>query len=173
MTMISRNFYGGGIQMYCPKCGVENPENSIQCVSCGEPIPVMKISLNKDTDETNINDKESNDHENNSNGGSNVIINQSEPKIESNLIWSILVTVFGAITCCCLNPVSLITGIVSIAFASQVDNKVRIGDIEAAMKSAKIARILNWISFGFIVLTLLILCLLVEFSLVFNSGRSF
>jgi hypothetical protein len=59
-------------------------------------------------------------------------------KIESYLVWSILATLF-----CCLP-----FGIVSIVYASGVDNKVAMGDIAGAERASKNAKMWAWISFG-------------------------
>ena len=138
--------------MYCPKCGADNPDNSIQCVSCGEPFQVEKVDLNKY-------------HNNNE----KVDVNENTENVESPLIWSILLTIFGAFACCCFNPVSLVTAIIAIVFATEANDKVRKGDIEGAEKSARISKILNWISFGFIVLTLLVVGFIFEIGIIFRK----
>jgi hypothetical protein len=29
---------GGGIHMFCPKCGLQNPDNAVQCPACGTAL---------------------------------------------------------------------------------------------------------------------------------------
>jgi hypothetical protein len=58
--------------------------------------------------------------------------------VPNYLVQSILVTVF-----CCLP-----TGIAAIIFASQVNSKLAIGDMDGAMASSKNAKLWCWISFG-------------------------
>ena len=146
--------------MFCQKCGTENPEDAVFCISCGDQL--KKVTENNSEPVVNLEKK--------NDGPENVkqsfVPNQSKinyegEQVRSPLIWSILVTVFGFITCCCLNPVSAVVGIIAIVFSTQVDDKQRRGDIEGAKNAAKNAIILNWVGLGFMILTIIIWILLV------------
>lgn len=119
---------------------MENPEEATHCSSCEEKL---KVDLLKEN--TNIeNDMKYQDKD--------ITIEQ----IRSPLVWSILVTIFGFFTCC-LNPVSIVVGIIAIVFSSRVDEKQRRGDHEGAKNDARVAMILNWVGFGFLVLAVIII----------------
>lgn len=60
------------------------------------------------------------------------------PRIPSYLGWAIAVLIL------CFWP----TGIVAVVYASQVDNKLIMGDIAGAMHSSSRAKLWSWISFG-------------------------
>ena len=137
--------------MFCQKCGIENSEDATYCVSCGEQL--KKVSVN--SNEPMVNLEKKNDIFENTNQGELKNTNNVQ-QVRSPLVWSILVTVFGAFTCCCLNPVSLVVGIIAILFSTKVDDKQRRGDFEGAKRDAKVATILNWVGLGFIVLTIII-----------------
>ncbi len=62
----------------------------------------------------------------------------SYPRISSYLGWAIAVLIL------CFWP----TGIAAVVYASQVDNKVALGDIAGAQESSHKARMWCWISFG-------------------------
>ena len=62
----------------------------------------------------------------------------SIPRIPSYLGWAIAVLIL------CFWP----TGIPAVVYASQVDNKVAVGDIQGAMESSRKAKMWCWISFG-------------------------
>ncbi len=60
------------------------------------------------------------------------------PRIPSYLGWAIAVLIV------CFWP----TGIVAVVYASQVDNKVALGDIQGAMESSRKAKTWCWVTFG-------------------------
>jgi hypothetical protein len=60
------------------------------------------------------------------------------PRIPSYLGWAIAVLIL------CFWP----TGIAAVVYASQVDNKVALGDIEGAMESSRKAKTWCWVTFG-------------------------
>ncbi|MBC8061980.1 MAG: CD225/dispanin family protein [Clostridiaceae bacterium] len=120
--------------MFCHKCGKENSEDASYCNSCGEQLKEETINISEKVPQTNNNIEE----------------------IRSPLVWSILVTIFGALTCCCLNPISLVLGIISIVFSTQIQEKQRRGDFDGAKRDARSAVILNWVGLGFIILTIII-----------------
>ena len=62
----------------------------------------------------------------------------SIPRIPSYLGWAIAVLIL------CFWP----TGIAAVVFASQVDNRIAIGDVYGAQESSRKAKLWCWISFG-------------------------
>jgi t-SNARE complex subunit (syntaxin) len=60
------------------------------------------------------------------------------PRIPSYLGWAIAVLIL------CFWP----TGIAAVVYASQVDNKVALGDIQGAMESSRKAKTWCWVTFG-------------------------
>ena len=126
--------------MFCHKCGMENSEEANHCSSCGEQLKVdlLKQNSNIDNDEQYPNKDITSD------------------KIRSPLVWSILVTIFGFFTCC-LNPVSIVVGIIAIVYSSRVDEKQRRGDYVGAKNDAKVAMVLNWVGLGFLVLAVIVI----------------
>lgn len=148
----------GEIIVFCHKCGMENSEEAKNCISCGEQL---KVDLLKENLKTENLDKDINQ-------------NITNEQIRSPLVWSILITVFGLFTCC-LNPVSIVVGIIAIVFSSRVDEKQRKGDYIGAKNDAKTAMILNWVGFGFLVLAVIIIGLFIFIGVIssgdFNTRR--
>lgn len=60
------------------------------------------------------------------------------PQVANHLGWAIAALVLA------FWP----TGIVAVVFASQVDNKLIMGDYEGAIRSSKRAKLWSWISLG-------------------------
>lgn len=73
--------------------------------------------------------------------------------IPNHLGWSIAVTVIAAFatfcTCCGLGA---IPGAIAIFFSTQVNSKLRQGDLAGARSSATVAKILCWVTVGFALL---------------------
>ena len=90
-------------------------------------------------------------------------------RIPNYLVQAILLTIFGAMTSCCYlaGLPTLATGIVAIVFASQVEGKVRSGDIDGALSSSRKARTWCWVSLG-ILLAGVVLGILLVFILGFT-----
>lgn len=80
--------------------------------------------------------------------------NKEMPK--NNMGLAILGTVLGLCSPYCLG---LISGIVSIVFASQVKKKFEAGDHEGAEKSAKNAKVLAFVAIGLFVIALIMISL--------------
>jgi cytochrome c biogenesis protein CcdA len=75
------------------------------------------------------------------------------PKPDNNLVLSIVGTVLGLCSPCCIG---LILGIVAIVFSSQVDTKYNQGDYNAAIDSAKKAKTFALIAIGLFVVGIII-----------------
>lgn len=150
--------------MYCRKCGVQNEEDAIQCSACGEKFvnnneDFLKKAEPVKAEEGNTSEPVQSTVQQYVPQQDNVMPNNERP-VGNNMVYSILITVFGAISCCCANPVSLPLGIIAIVYSNQVDQKMRLGDFEGAKRSAKTAKILNWVGFGFIIFALIAVILL-------------
>lgn len=72
---------------------------------------------------------------------------------ENHLTLSIIGTVLGFCSPCCIG---LIVGIVAIVFSTQVNSKFNAGDYAGALASAKNAKLLGYIAIGLGVLGLVI-----------------
>jgi hypothetical protein len=62
---------------------------------------------------------------------------------------------------CCSGIFGLVTGILAVVFASQVNNKAAVGDIAGATESARKARLFSFITFGIAVAAALLGLILV------------
>ena len=77
---------------------------------------------------------------------------QPEKAPNNNMVLSIVGTVLGLCSPCCIG---LILGIIAIVLSSQVNNKFNLGDYNGAEKSAKNAKILAYVAIGLGVLGIL------------------
>ncbi len=77
----------------------------------------------------------------------------NSPKPENNLVLSIIGTILGVCSPCCIG---FIVGIVAIVFATQVNTKYDAGDYAGAEKAAKNTKILAYIALGLGVLGIII-----------------
>lgn len=62
---------------------------------------------------------------------------------------------------CCSGIFGLVTGILAVVFASQVNGKAAVGDVAGAAESARKARLFSLITFGIVVVSLVIGAILV------------
>jgi hypothetical protein len=60
------------------------------------------------------------------------------PSVPSHMVWAILTLIL------CFWP----TGIVAVVYASQVGNKLAVGDYNGAVYSSRRAKLWSWITFG-------------------------
>ncbi|MDR0823534.1 MAG: CD225/dispanin family protein [Prevotella sp.] len=89
------------------------------------------------------------------------------PKPANNLALPIVATVLSLITCCgYVSCLGVILGIIAIVFSTQVDSKYALGDYAGAENAAKYAKILSFIAFGTIVISII----LVIVSIIMNGG---
>jgi len=117
----------------CPNCGTTNLDNASICVNCGRPLsgaaggytppPPPAPAPHAYTPPSS---------------GPGFGATAAPAQIPNYLWQSIVVTL-----CCCLP-----FGIVGIIFASQVNDKLRRGDIQGAMIASKNAK--TWVLVGFI-----------------------
>ena len=68
-----------------------------------------------------------------------------KPKPENNLVLSIIGTVLGLCSPCCIGT---IVGIIAIVFANQVNTKHNIGDYTGAEQAAKNSKLLAYVAIG-------------------------
>lgn len=78
---------------------------------------------------------------------------QENQRPANNMTLAIVATIFGTCSPFCIG---LILGIVAIVMASQVNTKFDSGDFEGAVKSAKSAKTLSYITFGLFALAIII-----------------
>ncbi|MEP6907558.1 MAG: CD225/dispanin family protein [Pseudoxanthomonas sp.] len=64
--------------------------------------------------------------------------------VPNHLAWAIVATIFSLCLCCGIP--GLITGIIAIVFAAQVNGKLNAGDIEGARRASNTAKILCWVT---------------------------
>ncbi len=104
--------------MFCTNCGANNEDAARFCEKCGARMS-----------ET-------------TSGGDAYRSQTASPVtreyVPNYLVQAILVTIF------CCQPF----GIVSIVFAAQVNGKLESGDIEAARRTSRSAKIWAWVAFG-------------------------
>ena len=83
---------------------------------------------------------------------------QAYGPVPNHLVWAILVTIGSLIFCClnCLSFLGVITGIVAIVFASQVNSKLSAGNREAALAASRNAKTWCWVTTGVLILAALI-----------------
>ena len=105
--------------MFCRECGESNEPNASACKKCGAAI--QSFAANPYTPGQAV--------------APAGIVGMSVPNY---LVQAILVTF-----CCCLR-----FGIPAIIYASQVDPKLRSGDIQGARVASKNAKLWSWIAFG-------------------------
>lgn len=87
------------------------------------------------------------------------------PTIPNNMVMAIIASVVSFLFCC------LPHGLVALIFALQVNKKEAAGDIEGANKSAKMAKMLAWISIIVSVLWLIIGMVFGVFSIILQNVR--
>ena len=106
--------------MYCSTCGKQNPGNARYCTSCGQPAAATMPTTSPSEPPYTPQGNAPTGH------------------IPDYLVQAILVTI-----CCCIP-----FGVVSIAYAAQVNGKVGNGDFTGAKRDSENAKKWAWISFG-------------------------
>ena len=114
--------------MFCPNCGVENPDNATVCSSCG-------ANLNEVNQEQPIQQPQQpvSQYQQVPPQYNQPYNQQPKPNINNYLIWSILCTIFCCLPC----------GIVGIVYSNKVNTALNMGNIEEAIKSSKTAKTWN------------------------------
>lgn len=133
--------------MYCSRCGSENFNNSIRCSTCGAVLG--------------------------QNQGSQINQNYIHvPDVPNYLIQSVLLVFFSTVLCCftCISIIALPFAIVALIYSSQVNTKLKLGNIEGAMDYSRKAKIWCWVSFS--ILLCCIILMVLYFVLVIAMGFS-
>lgn len=81
-------------------------------------------------------------------------LEEIRPRPQNNLVLSIVATVLGVCSPCCI---SVIVGIVAIVFSTQANSKYDAGDYIGAEQAAKNSKILSYVAFGLIAINLIYL----------------
>lgn len=74
-------------------------------------------------------------------------MNSTTAPVPNHLVWAIINTTASLIACCltfCFPAIG--TGIAAIVLATKVNAHLAAGDLEAAEKASKTAKVLNWIT---------------------------
>ncbi len=94
-------------------------------------------------------------------GGS--IYGGSASAVPTRLVGAIVLTILNFVLAffTFITGLGVITGIIAIVFAAQVNGKLNSGDYAGAVEASKVARILNWVSLGILAVGVLIIAILV------------
>jgi hypothetical protein len=130
--------------MYCPQCGGANDDTAAFCTSCG-------LDLNRYRQQWQESGAQATEQAQpayhappyqtppyQTTQYRQTAPYGSVPRVPSYLGWAIAVLI------CCFWP----TGIAAVVFASQVDNKLVLGDVAGAKESSRKAKMWCWITFG-------------------------
>lgn len=141
--------------MFCPKCGAEVGEYTRICPACGEllestPVsrPQPEINQSQQTQpadyhpQPNYNNYQQPQPNN----------YQQMPKLPDYKVQSILLLVFSAVCCNCINIVSLAFSIVALVTSGKISQHLIAGNIELAQEASRKTKMWCWISFGILIL---------------------
>ena len=135
--------------MYCSNCGAQNDESATRCSNCGNTLqrietPTVEVPPPPEMA-----------------GGS--IPGGSAPAVPTRLVGAIVLTILNFVLAffTFITGLGVITGIIAIVFAAQVNGKLNSGDYAGAVEASKVARILNWVSLGILAVGVLIIAILV------------
>ena len=106
--------------MYCPTCGVQNPDDATFCSGCGKPLAKPE-GVRTSTPLTNAPPT----------GGQ-----------APNMLWYVVGAAAATLLCC--PPV----GIAALICAILINSKAAAGDVQGAQKIAKISMILSIVAAG-------------------------
>lgn len=132
--------------MFCPNCGVENPDNATVCSSCGanlnevnqeqpiqQPQQPFQQPPQQFTNQPMQSQQPVSQYQQVPPQYNQPYNQQPKPNINNYLIWSILCTIFCCLPC----------GIVGIVYSNKVNTALNMGNIEEAIKSSKTAKTWN------------------------------
>ena len=132
--------------VYCPRCGIENKPDAETCVSCGNDLrtwgqqpPVAQRPSGYGQPPAPPQQPYAQPYP-----GQPF---QPPQKVPNYLPQSITLAVAGL--CCWILPTAV--AIPAIVFGSQVNTKLRLGDIPGALEASRNARIWCWLSFGLVI----------------------
>jgi Interferon-induced transmembrane protein/zinc-ribbon domain len=124
--------YGiGEASMYCSNCGAQNNESTTRCSNCGSTLqrietPTVDVPPPRQMA-----------------GGS--IPGGSASAVPNRLVGAIVLTILNFVLAffTFITGLGVITSIIAIVFAAQVNGKLNRGDYAGAVEASKVARILN------------------------------
>ncbi len=138
--------------MFCSNCGAQNGEVATRCVNCDNELRRVETP-NVDVPPP-------------PNQGSSFFAGASTgtvPNVRNYLVQAVVLTT----VCFVLAPFTLffpfigvVTGIIAIVYAAQVNGKVAGRNYAGAAESSKMAKIWCWITFAFVLIEIGILLLL-------------
>ena len=100
--------------MFCRNCGKENLDNSSYCKECGEELhaEIIEQQVQQDSEQQ-----------------PNYMPDYSEKPVKNYMAFSIITTILTTI-CCCLP-----FGIVAVIYSSEVNSRLRMGNIISLLLS--------------------------------------
>lgn len=141
--------------MFCTSCGARNDEMAVQCVNCGSALQRI---------ETPSVDVPPLPNDSSSFSAPSGVSTGTVPNIRNYLVQAVLLT----IVCFVLAPFTLffpfigvITGIVAIVYAVQVNGKTAGRNYAGAAESSNMAKVWCWVTFAFVLIEFAILLLIV------------
>jgi hypothetical protein len=141
--------YGiGEASKYCSNCGAQNDESATRCSNCGNTLqrietPTVDVPPPPEMA-----------------GG-------SAPAVPTRLVGAIVLTILNFVLAffTFITGLGVITSIIAIVFAAQVNGKLNSGNYAGAVEASKVARILNWVSLGILAVGVLIIAILAIFTI--------
>jgi Interferon-induced transmembrane protein/zinc-ribbon domain len=123
--------------VYCTKCGTRNEDTATSCIQCGNELRPAAFGSDTTAPPSPPPPPEYQQAPI-AQAYMSPPATPSAVQVPNYLVHAILVTFF-----CCL-PL----GIVSIIYATQVNTKLALGDIQGAIEASKQAKLFAWIGFG-------------------------
>lgn len=158
--------------MFCPKCGQEVGEYTRICPACGEllenapvsrPQPEVNHSQQPQSENYHpLQPQPENYHpqqpQPNYNNYQQPQPNhyQQMPTIPDYKVQSILLLVFSAVCCNCINLVSLVFAIVALVTSGKIPQHIGAGNIDLAREASRKTKMWCWISFGVLIFSIII-----------------
>lgn len=133
--------------MFCMHCGQALPPDAGFCPNCGGKAPTA--SKDAQTGAPAVSAQASLQKENGSR------------EFTSYLGFAVVMAVLG---CLCCTPLTLVSGIVAVLFASQASGYAANGNCTMAVRKARTARIFCWIAFSFLAVYLFAFAALIRYS---------
>lgn len=134
----------GGIPIFCPKCGKENPDGVVRCEHCFEPLPPPSGQTQQSYTPPTQGGYQAEYQAQGQAGYSQQPYGQNAfnqggmpPCPKDYLIGNIIFGILGLCGC-----VGLVTGIIGIVFSAQVKSKYNAGDYAGALAASKTAKIM-------------------------------
>jgi hypothetical protein len=156
-------FIEGGFIMYCPKCGQEVSDYTRICSACGEllenpsassPQPGFSQPQQPQSNFNSYDQQPQPNYTNYQQPQPNTY--QPMPTIPDYKVQSILLLVFSAVCCNCINVVSLAFAIVALVTSGKIPQHLAAGNIDLAWETSRKTKMWCWISFGILILGIIV-----------------